>query len=102
MGTNFDIFRKFESKLRYLFLVPDNRHLFFQYQQRLLALVMSQILDQGVAGIIADVIYECSLVVTNIGIDTVATAEEGEGKGGEGEEVVAPILTEEEKTAEEP
>lgn len=61
MGTTLDMVRRSASTLRCLSRVPDNRPLFLQYQQRLLALVMSQILDQGVAGIIADVIYECSL-----------------------------------------
>ena len=61
MGTTLDMVRRSASTLRCLSRVPDNRQLFLQYQQRLLALVMSQILDQGVAGIIADVIYECSL-----------------------------------------
>ncbi|CAG2160897.1 unnamed protein product [Oppiella nova] len=61
MGTTLDMVRRSASTLRCLSRVPDNRQLFLQFQQRLLALVMSQILDQGVAGIIADVIYECSL-----------------------------------------
>ena len=61
MGTTLDMVRRSASTLRCLSRVPENRQLFLQFQQRLLALVMSQILDQGVAGIIADVIYECSL-----------------------------------------
>ena len=61
MGTTLDMVRRSASTLRCISRVPDNRQLFLQFQQRLLALVMSQILDQGVAGIIADVIYECSL-----------------------------------------
>ncbi|CAG2100121.1 unnamed protein product [Medioppia subpectinata] len=61
MGTTLDMVRRSASTLRCISRVPDNRQLFVQFQQRLLALVMSQILDQGVAGIIADVIYECSL-----------------------------------------
>ena len=40
--------------------IPENRHLLFVYQQRLLALVFSNILDQGVGAIVADVIYELS------------------------------------------
>ena len=57
MGTTLDMVRRSASTLRSMSRVPDNRPLFFQYQQRLLALVMSQILDQGVAAIIADIIY---------------------------------------------
>jgi len=64
MGTTLDMVRRSASTLRCISRVPDNRPLFLQFQQRLLALVMSQILDQGVAGIIADVIYECSLAVS--------------------------------------
>jgi hypothetical protein len=63
MGTTLDMVRRSASTLRCISRVPDNRPLFLQFQQRLLALVMSQILDQGVAGIIADVIYECSLAI---------------------------------------
>jgi AT-rich interactive domain-containing protein 1 len=63
MGTTLDMVRRSASTLRCIARVPDNRPLFLQYQQRLLALVMSQILDQGVAAIIADVIYECSLAI---------------------------------------
>ncbi|RWS09496.1 trithorax group protein osa-like protein [Dinothrombium tinctorium] len=61
MGTTLDMVRRAAACLRCLSRIPDNRPLFLNYQQRLLTLVMSQILDQGVASIIADVIYECSL-----------------------------------------
>ncbi|RWS22850.1 trithorax group protein osa-like protein [Leptotrombidium deliense] len=61
MGTTLDMVRRAAACLRCLSRIPDNRPLFLSFQQRLLALVMSQILDQGVASIIADVIYECSL-----------------------------------------
>lgn len=61
MGTTLDMVRRSALCLRHMARIPDNRPLFMNYQQRLLALVMSQILDQGVAAVIADVIYECSL-----------------------------------------
>lgn len=60
MGTTLDMVRRAAGTLRCLARVPTNRALFLQHQGRLLALVMSQILDQGVAGIVADVLYECS------------------------------------------
>lgn len=60
MGTTLDMVRRAAGTLRCLAKVPSNRTLFLQHQQRLLALVMSQILDQGVASIIADVLYEGS------------------------------------------
>jgi len=61
MGTTLDMVRRAALCLRCLAKIPENRTLFMNFQQRLLALVMSQILDQGVAAVIADVIYECSL-----------------------------------------
>lgn len=61
MGTTLDMVRRAAATLRCLARVPDNRPLFLQLQPRLLALVMSQILDQGVAAILADVLFECSL-----------------------------------------
>ena len=61
MGTTLDMVRRAALCLRCLARIPDNRPLFMVHQQRLLNLVMSQILDQGVAGIMADVIYECCL-----------------------------------------
>lgn len=60
MGTTLDMVRRAAATLRCLARVPDNRPLFLQLQPRLLALVMSQILDQGVAAILADVLFECS------------------------------------------
>ncbi|XP_076373913.1 trithorax group protein osa-like isoform X2 [Tachypleus tridentatus] len=60
MGTTLEKVRRAASTLRCLSRVPENKGLFMQHQQRLLNLVMSQILDQGVASIIADVLYECS------------------------------------------
>lgn len=60
MGTTLDMVRRAAATLRCLAKVPDNRPLFLALQPRLLALVMSQILDQGVAAILADVLFECS------------------------------------------
>ncbi|XP_076357000.1 LOW QUALITY PROTEIN: trithorax group protein osa-like [Tachypleus tridentatus] len=60
MGTTLEKVRCAAFTLRCLSRVPENQRLFVQHQQRLLNLVMSQILDQGVASIIADVLYECS------------------------------------------
>lgn len=60
MGTTLDMVRRAAATLRCLARVPDNRSLFAPLQSRLLALVMSQILDQGVAALLADVLYECS------------------------------------------
>ena len=61
MGTTLDMVRRSALCLRNLARIPENRAFFCNYQQRLLNLVMSQILDQGVAGIMADIIYEISL-----------------------------------------
>lgn len=78
MGTTLDMVRRSASTLRCLSRVPDNRQLFLQFQQRLLALVMSQILDQGVAGIVADVIYECSLAKQ---VDHLMVTTDSDGNG---------------------
>lgn len=61
MGTTLDMVRRAALCLRAMSRIPENRALFMVFQQRLLNLVMSQILDQGVAAIMADVVYECSL-----------------------------------------
>lgn len=60
MGTTLDMIRRTAIILRNLARVSENRSLFIQHEQRLLALVMSQMLDQGVSSIIADILYECS------------------------------------------
>ena len=60
MGTSIDMLRRAASILLALAEVPDNQPLFNKYQQRLLHLVVSQILDQKVAAILSDVLYECS------------------------------------------
>jgi len=61
MGTTLDMVRRAAICLRTISRITENRPLFHIYQQRILNLVMSQILDQGVAAILADVMYECSL-----------------------------------------
>lgn len=60
MGTSLDMLRRAARTLLHLSRHPDNKPLFLQQEQRLLALVMSQILDQQVAGIISQVLYQCS------------------------------------------
>ena len=46
--------------------MPENRSLFFSYQQRLVQLVMSIVFDQKITSVISDVLYECSLGETLI------------------------------------
>ncbi|GAB6031017.1 hypothetical protein CHUAL_007836 [Chamberlinius hualienensis] len=60
MGTSLDMLRRAAHTLYCLSQVPDNRPMFVQHQHRLLQLVTSQILDQHVASIVADVLFECS------------------------------------------
>ncbi len=60
MGTSLDMLRRAASILRCMAEVPENRALFIQQQQRLLSLVMSQVLDQKVASQLSDVLFCCS------------------------------------------
>ncbi|KAK7866048.1 hypothetical protein R5R35_008556 [Gryllus longicercus] len=60
MGTSLDMLRRAAGTLLHLARHPDNRPLFLQQEQRLLALVMSQILDHQVASIISRVLFQCS------------------------------------------
>lgn len=60
MGTSLDMLRRAANILLHLSQVPDNRTLFIHQQSRLLSLVMSQILDQLVAQILSDVLFQCS------------------------------------------
>jgi len=60
MGTSLDMLRRAAATLLHLSRHKSNRPLFVQQEQRLLALVMSQILDQHVAAILARVLYQCS------------------------------------------
>jgi len=57
MGTSLDMLRRAANTLANLARHKDNRQVFLKQEQRLLNLVMSQILDQGVAGIISQVIF---------------------------------------------
>ncbi len=57
MGTSLDMLRRAASTLSNLSRHPDNIPLFVRQEQRLLALVMSQILDQGVASILSHVLF---------------------------------------------
>lgn len=60
MGTSLDMLRRAAGTLLHLARHPDNRPLFVQQEQRLLALVMSHILDQQVALIISRVLFQVS------------------------------------------
>ncbi len=57
MGTSLDMLRRAASTLHNFSRHPDNIPLFVKHEQRLLALVMSQILDQGVAAILSSVLF---------------------------------------------
>ena len=57
MGTSLDMLRRAASTLFNLSRHPDNIPLFVTHEQRLLSLVMSQILDQGVASILSNVLF---------------------------------------------
>ncbi|CAG0886192.1 unnamed protein product [Cyprideis torosa] len=65
MGTSLDMVRRAARALLHLSQIPDNRPLFDQYEQRILTLVCSQILDQQVAGTLANVLYSNSSDVLN-------------------------------------
>lgn len=60
MGTSLDMVRRAAGTLLHLARHPHNRALFLQQEQRLLSLVMSQILDQKVAAELAKVLFQCS------------------------------------------
>lgn len=57
MGTTPDMVQRAASTLKCLASVPENRGLFFRHQQRLLAVATSQIMDQELATIIADILF---------------------------------------------
>jgi len=61
MGTSLDMMRRAASTLSNLSRHPDNIGLFMRHEQRLLDLVMSQILDQGVASILSHVLFNIGL-----------------------------------------
>merc|ERR1711862_326048 len=58
MGTSLDMLRRAANPLHYLSRHPDNKTMFVKHEERLLNLVMSQILDQGVASIISQVLFQ--------------------------------------------
>ncbi|KAJ8685041.1 hypothetical protein QAD02_020834 [Eretmocerus hayati] len=62
MGTSLDMLRRAAGTLLNLARHPNNRTLLLQYETRILALVMSQILDQQVAAVLAKVLFKCSRV----------------------------------------
>ncbi|XP_058809957.1 trithorax group protein osa isoform X2 [Phymastichus coffea] len=64
MGTSLDMLRRAAGTLLHLSRHPDNKALLLQHESRLLALVMSQILDQQVAAIVARVLFQCSRATT--------------------------------------
>jgi AT-rich interactive domain-containing protein 1 len=57
MGTSLDMLRRAANTLAHLSQHPDNIPLLVRQEQRLLSLVMSQILDQGVASILSQVLF---------------------------------------------
>ena len=60
-GTTQDMIRRSATTLRCLARVPENRKLFFNFQERLIALSMSPVLHPTVTQLVADILYECSL-----------------------------------------
>ncbi|XP_025834500.1 trithorax group protein osa isoform X2 [Agrilus planipennis] len=60
MGTSLDMLRRAAATLVFLARHQDNRPLLVQQEPRLLALVMSQILDQQVALLLSKVLYQIS------------------------------------------
>lgn len=57
MGTSLDMLRRAATTLSNLSRHKDNITLIARQEQRLLSLVMSQILDQGVAAILSSVLF---------------------------------------------
>lgn len=66
MGTTTGMVQRAACTLKSLALVPENQCLFVRYQARLLSLVMSQVIDQELAAVIADVLFYCSEVMGDI------------------------------------
>lgn len=56
-GTTIDMIKRSASTLHCLARIPENRSLFFNYQQRLIALLMSPVLHPNITNIIADIMY---------------------------------------------
>ncbi|GIY07856.1 trithorax group protein osa [Caerostris extrusa] len=59
MGTTPGMVQRAANTLKNLALVPENRVLFMRYQSQLLSLAMSQVMDQELSAIIADVLFYC-------------------------------------------
>ncbi|CAH1103271.1 unnamed protein product [Psylliodes chrysocephalus] len=60
MGTSLDMLRRAAATLVFLARHPENKPLLVQQESRLLALVMSQILDQQVALLLSKVLFQIS------------------------------------------
>lgn len=60
MGTSLDMLRRAASTLFHISRHPDSRPLLAKLEQRLLALVMSQIMDQSVAALLSKSLYLCN------------------------------------------
>ena len=61
VGTTPDMLRKAAKTLLHLAKVQENRSLFIPKQDRLLSLVMSQVLDKTVVSILSGVLLHCSM-----------------------------------------
>jgi len=62
MGTSLDMLRRAASTLFHIARHPDSRPLLAKLEQRLLALVMSQIMDQSVAALLSKSLYLCNSI----------------------------------------
>lgn len=94
MGTSLDMLRRAAGTLLHLSRHPDNRPLFVQQEQRLLALVMSHILDQQVALIISRVLFQVSRgtgPLLSAGIKTIESLMTGE-KSAQPSSIPAKVL----------
>ena len=60
MGTSLDMLRRAASTLFHIARHPESRPLLAKLEQRLLALVMSQIMDQSVAALLSKSLYLCN------------------------------------------
>jgi len=60
MGTTLDMLRRAAAALKHLAAVPENRSLFLPQQDRILALVMSHVLDNSVSKLLSGVLFLCS------------------------------------------
>jgi len=60
MGTSLDMLRRAAATIYQVSRHPDSRALLAKLEQRLLALVMSQIMDQSVAALLSKSLYLCN------------------------------------------